>query len=1286
MVSLNKGRPGHPRSRPIHEAASRLEALLPYLAPAAMTLLLACGGATPSGSNGADVFQLPDAPFLELPVVPDIVADSGVTDAGDTGTAADSDDSSPTDGDAVEPTDSTKDTLDAVAGDGLAGDAADATPLPSPCTTDYDCVGSLSLKPCQLGKCNVATGVCSAMAAPKYWPCEDGDPCTIGELCVNGKCNPDAGDIRSCEDGNPCTQDGCDATTAGADKATGCVHLAGAGTCTDGNTCTSGDKCDGGICVGKIQPGCGCLVDDDCLPFEDGNLCNGKLKCINQECAVDPKTIVKCNANPGQCIVETCDTKSGLCNQSPAEDDTSCDDGLSCTKNSTCTSGVCGGGVPICQCASNADCAPFDDNDLCNGVLICQAGKCQVKAGSVITCPQKGGCVDNLCQSNTGKCKQLPRPDGAACEDGNDCTIGELCINQVCGGGTLNPCDDNNPCTTDFCAGMCSHIQKSGATCEDGDLCTIGEVCTKGVCVPSGKVDCDDKSPCTVDSCDPVFGCIHEKKSVPCSDGNACTSGEACSNGSCVGGQPVVCDDSNPCTDDSCDPASGCVHKNTSGFCDTGDNCTSPGVCKNAACVPGKNKCVECIVDKDCLSQDDGNLCNGTPICVDSSCQNNPANAIVCDKSQDTACSLTFCAPLTGLCQQASAPKGVKCDDGNACTSGDVCANGLCKGVTPVFGGACPASKCGDTFCDKATETTANCKADCGDPYDNCGDGKCFYFDDALTQPEDCNTCPADCGLCNAGCKTADSLYSGSDKLLSTFSGGATDGVDSVGGACSGSYPGNEFTYAYKAICTGPITITLVPADDQGYSPAYPKQALGLYVLDGTKACDGKSCLKAAVPAIGATTLVATVTKGQLYYLVVDGAGKPSDYEITLTDNCGPPPVCGDAKCNAKTEDCSNCPKDCGLCNGCGDGKCVQGAEDCASCPLDCGACVLCGDGKCTVPGEDCKTCPIDCKVGCTPCGDGKCDILGTENCTTCPLDCGVCPKTCQPMNLTATCGTSVKGNILQPGSTSAIDVWSCLGGNHSGHELAYTFTAGCSGLGYVKVVRDVGTTGNIDIFVVDPAKACDGTTCLAFAQMLTGTSIVSFNADKGKQYQIVLDSTPNAAASFTLTTSCFGCSDGCGNQTCDAGETCGNCPVDCGQCAGCGDKVCAASESCASCPTDCGQCGFCGDGVCDPKASEDCKSCTKDCGVCPASYCGDGKCDAAKNETCSTCAKDCGACQGGGAAGCTASPPPGKPGCGGCACEACVCALDDFCCAAAGNWTAYCASLCKTQCGGACP
>ncbi|MCB9849411.1 MAG: M4 family metallopeptidase [Phycisphaerales bacterium] len=65
-----------------------------------------------------------------------------------------------------------------------------------------------------------------------------------------------------------------------------------------------------------------------------------------------------------------------------------------------------------------------------------------------------------------------------------------------------------------------------------------------------------------------------------CDDNNVCNGIEHCNNGACEPGTPLICDDTNTCTDDTCDSVTGCVFTANDGNC-----------------------------------PDDGLFCNGTPYC-----------------------------------------------------------------------------------------------------------------------------------------------------------------------------------------------------------------------------------------------------------------------------------------------------------------------------------------------------------------------------------------------------------------------------------------------------------------------------------------------------------------------------------------------------------------------------------------------------------------------------------------------------------------------------------------------
>jgi hypothetical protein len=141
--------------------------------------------------------------------------------------------------------------------------------------------------------------------------------------------------------------------------------------------------------------------------------------------------------------------------------------------------------------------------------------------------------------------------------------------------------------------------------------CDLPPLCT--------DASCDDHNPCTDDHCDPHVGCSHTNNTASCSDDDACTTPDVCANGQCQPGAPLVCDDGNVCTDDTCDPAVGCVYTNNSAPCDDGNACTTNDVCADGQCVPGP--------PKNC---DDGNPCNGIEICLpDTGCGPGPPPYLV---------------------------------------------------------------------------------------------------------------------------------------------------------------------------------------------------------------------------------------------------------------------------------------------------------------------------------------------------------------------------------------------------------------------------------------------------------------------------------------------------------------------------------------------------------------------------------------------------------------------------------------------------------------------------------
>ena len=129
--------------------------------------------------------------------------------------------------------------------------------------------------------------------------------------------------------------------------------------------------------------------------------------------------------------------------------------------------------------------------------------------------------------------------------------------------------------------------------CDDGSACTTNDTCGGGTCNGGPPLNCDDGNDCTDDSCDPDSGCVSTNNTAPCDDGNECTTDDTCGDGTCNGGLPLTCDDGNVCTVDSCNPASGCANvpgnagtvcRAGTGPCDVAESCTgSSATCPSQA-------------------------------------------------------------------------------------------------------------------------------------------------------------------------------------------------------------------------------------------------------------------------------------------------------------------------------------------------------------------------------------------------------------------------------------------------------------------------------------------------------------------------------------------------------------------------------------------------------------------------------------------------------------------------------------------------------------------------------
>ena len=527
-----------------------------------------------------------------------------------------------------------------------------------------------------------------------------------------------------CDDGNDCTKDLC----VGAE---GCQQEALEGTeCKDDDPCTVGDHCEAGACVSTPA------------------ICNDDNPCTDDSCEA-----------------------SGKCLFSPNNDD--CDDLNPCTVADQCAEGSCNGTSVNCDCAANSDCGILEDGDLCNGTLFCNTEKlpytCEVAPESIVSCPMPQGpdavCLQAVCAPESGECSQVPAFVGFACDDGDECTVGDLCVEGLCSGGVATNCADDNPCTDDSCEPEtgCQHIDNV-APCNDGNVCTTSDSCVDGICQGGPPLVCDDANICNGgESCDPDVGCLASEP-LKCDDGNDCNGVESCHPElGCQEGPAPDCNDGNPCTDDSCGVDGQCVNNANNGWCDDGNACTDGDHCQGGSCKPtasvdcdDDNLCTTdkcdllegCVYTTNALPCTDDNVCTNGDQCSGGSCE--PGQPLICNDGN--GCTDDGCDTDSGC---TFLPNSLACSDGNVCTVEDQCSDGNCAGGEPLV--CNDQDPCTDDSCDPAQGCqTIHNQADCDDKNvctngDQCEQGAC------LSGPQiDCddeNQCTQDSCDAQKGCQ-----------------------------------------------------------------------------------------------------------------------------------------------------------------------------------------------------------------------------------------------------------------------------------------------------------------------------------------------------------------------------------------------------------------------------------------------------------------------------------------------------------------------------------------------------
>ena len=1080
------------------------------------------------------------------------------------------------------------------------------------------------------GTCDPATGACSNPAKPDGTTCSDGNACTQTDTCRAGACVGAQPVVCSAAD---------QCHTAGTcDPATGtCSSPARPnGTpCDDGSACTRPDTCQAGVCTGANAGACAapdqCHTAGTCDPAtgtctnpakpdgtacNDGNPCTQTDTCQSGTC-VGTKPVV-CAASDQCHTAGVCDPATGTCSSPPKPDGTACDDGNACTLTDTCQTGVCRGVNPVVcavldQCHAVGTCNPAtgacsnpekpngaacDDGSACTRSDSCQAGVCRGRDSVVCTAADQ--CHDaGTCDPGTGACSTPPKPDGAACDDGNACTQADTCHRGVCTGGDPVACTAADQChvagTCDPTTGRCTEPAKpDGTHCDDGNACTRTDTCQAGVCSGTSAVTCSPSDAChDAGTCDPATGlCSNPNKpdGSVCNDGNGCTRTDTCQGGSCVGSNPVACLASDPChTAGICDPATGTCSdppKQNGASCDDGNPCTRTDSCQSGTCT-GTNPVVCTAADAchdagtcnpstgactsppkpDGTSCDDGSACTRSDTCQGGTCTG--ANPVSCP-APDECHQAGVCDPVTGTCSFAAKPDGSACNDGDACTQSDTCQAGVCRGGNPVVCAASDQCHLAGT-CDPATGTCPNPPKDDGSPCndanactrsDVCEAGVCRGTDPVVCAPSD--QCHA-AGTCN------------------TLTGTCTNPAKADGTACDDGAFCTASDSCTAGVCGGTPRDCGAAGDqcNDGVCNEAAQRCEPAPVHDGTPCSDGNLCTQTDTCHAGVCVGLPIV--------------------CTARDQCH-----GIGVCDPTTGSCTNPVADGGACD---DGQfctvgdtCLRGV--CRGTPRDCSALLdACNGAVCNEAAAQCERAPkrdgtpCDDADACTQtdtCRDGTC--VGSAPVACAPTDQCHDAGTCDPH--TGACSNPPKadGSACTDGDectrVDTCESGSCVGGD----PIVCIALDPCHQAGSCDPASGACSTPPAP----DGTPCEDGSRCSLNDACVAGTCVAGAPADCDDGNPCTEDSCdPSGGCQHRPLADGTGCDDG---NACTATDVCGA-----GVCIGSSPVVCTALDQCHEV------------GVCDPATGtcsqpprsdaspcNDGDACTRD-DVCRAGVCVPG-------------------------------------------------------------------------------
>ena len=504
-------------------------------------------------------------------------------------------------------------------------------------------LGGEGVHTCTLTPANDGTGCsdnnsCTAGDACAGGTCASGAAvnCDDANVCTDDACNPATGcattnNTASCSDGKACTQgDSCLAGACSGANPIECTasdqcHVAGAcdptnGTCnnpaktngsgcSDNNLCTTIDTCQAGSCVGTTAPNC----DDNNVCTNDS--CAATSGCVHLAVANGVSHVASKDLIASELQSGTESNPNGVWTYgfAPAGNVNSNFVPMQASHHTNAWYGVPGiegwvnnlsAEVPmvVVNTTSVAKAMPYGITVPAGRMLI-HPGQTGGPAHYVVvryTAPASGsfnfGITTQKLHFGVARSyvfhngNLVPGTTVTASDAGNSFTLSIA----LATGDRLDFATDAPSGYGGTSTGFEASVIVPSSPCNDGNACTQTDTCTNGACTGANPVVCSASDQChVVGLCDSANGtCSNPNKGdgAGCTDGSACTNGDTCQGGACNAGAAVDCNDGLPCSIDSCNPASGCVHVNkpdtdSDGVCDDTDNCPTVS---NCAVPPGQ--------------------------------------------------------------------------------------------------------------------------------------------------------------------------------------------------------------------------------------------------------------------------------------------------------------------------------------------------------------------------------------------------------------------------------------------------------------------------------------------------------------------------------------------------------------------------------------------------------------------------------------------------------------------------------------------------------------------------